>query len=162
MQAAAEAKQLQPTLRTVHMRTAFQVPYDASVRCSLDTSLCMLSENPRDGATCKASNRWFRDPRSPCTAPSSRFPHAVLEIKLALDPGEDPPAWVDDPIRSGCLTEVPKFSKFMHGCAVLFPDIAQEVPYWVDDVSLRQSLQSSGVARDGGSRRARQFASRAP
>ena len=30
-----ESKQLQPTLRTVYMRTAFQVPYDASVRCSL-------------------------------------------------------------------------------------------------------------------------------
>ena len=150
VQAAAEAKQLQPTLRTVYMRTAFQVPYDASVRCSLDTSLCMLSENPRDGATCKASNRWFRDPEIPVHRTElTRFPHAVLEIKLALDPGEDPPAWVDDLIRSGCLTEVPKFSKFMHGCAVLFPDIAQEVPYWVDDVSLRQSLQSSASRETG-------------
>jgi len=150
VQAAAEAKQLQPTLRTVYMRTAFQVPYDASVRCSLDTSLCMLSENPRDGATCKASNRWFRDPEIPVHRTElTRFPHAVLEIKLALDAGEDAPAWVDDLIRSGCLTEVPKFSKFMHGCAVLFPDIAQEVPYWVDDVSLRQSLQSSASRETG-------------
>ena len=23
-------------------------------------------------------------------------------------------------------------SKFMHGCAVLFPDVAQEVPCWVE------------------------------
>ena len=150
VQAAVEAKQLQPTLRTVYMRTAFQVPYDASVRFSLDTSLCMLSENPRDAPTCKASNRWFRNPEIPVHRTEvTRFPHAVLEIKLALDPGEDPPAWVDDLIRSGCLTELPKFSKFMHGCAVLFPDIAQEVPYWVDDVSLRQSLQSSASRETG-------------
>ena len=150
VQAAAEAKQLQPTLRTVYMRTAFQVPYDASVRCSLDTSLCMLSENPRDGPTCKALNRWFRDPEIPVHRTEvTRFPHAVLEIKLALDPGEDPPVWLDDLIRSGCLTELPKFSKFMHGCAVLFPDIAQEVPYWIDDVSLRQSLQSSASRETG-------------
>lgn len=39
-----ESKQLQPTLRTVYMRTAFQVPYDASVRCSLDTSLAMVGD----------------------------------------------------------------------------------------------------------------------
>lgn len=42
VQRAVESKQLQPTLRTVYMRTAFQVPYDASVRCSLDTSLAMV------------------------------------------------------------------------------------------------------------------------
>ena len=73
----------------------------------------------------------------------------MLEIKLALDPGQDPPQWVDDLISSGCLTEVHKFSKFMHGCAVLFPDVAQEVPYWVDDVSLRQSLQNSASRETG-------------
>ena len=43
VQRAVESKQLQPTLRTVYMRTAFQVPYDASVRCSLDTSLAMTA-----------------------------------------------------------------------------------------------------------------------
>ena len=65
VQRAVESKQLQPTLRTVYMRTAFQVPYDASVRCSLDTSLCMLGENPKGHPTCVSSNRWFRDPKIP-------------------------------------------------------------------------------------------------
>jgi SPX domain protein involved in polyphosphate accumulation len=60
----------------------------------------------------------------------TQFPHAVLEIKLALEPGVDPPAWVGDLVASGALTEVHKFSKFMHGCAALFPDVTQEVPYW--------------------------------
>ena len=46
-------------------------------------------------------------------------------------------------------SQVAKFSKYMHGCAVLFPDVAQEVPYWVDDVSLRQSLQHAAAAETG-------------
>ena len=54
----------------------------------------------------------------------------MLEIKLALEPGVDPPAWVEELVSSGRLTEVHKFSKFMHGCAALFPDVVQEVPYW--------------------------------
>jgi uncharacterized membrane protein YidH (DUF202 family) len=44
---------------------------------------------------------------------------------------------------------VHKFSKFMHGCAVLFPDVAQEVPYWVDDVSLRHSIQQAAAEATG-------------
>ena len=40
----------------------------------------------------------------------------------------------------------------MHGCAVLFPDVAHEVPYWVDDVSLRQSIQSAADAATGATR----------
>ena len=38
------SKQLVPTCRTQCMRTAFQIPFDATVRVSLDTNLCMISE----------------------------------------------------------------------------------------------------------------------
>ena len=150
VQRAVESKQLEPTLRTVYMRTAFQVPFDASVRCSLDTSLAMLCENPLGQPTCKMLQRWYRDPDLPLHRTEvTRFPHAVLEIKLALGPGEETPAWVQELINSGELTEVHKFSKFMHGCAVLFPDVVQEVPYWVDDVSLRQSIQQAASIDKG-------------
>ena len=37
-----QAKQLVPTMRTQYMRTAFQIPFDATVRISLDTNLCMI------------------------------------------------------------------------------------------------------------------------
>ena len=150
VQKAVESKQLEPKLRTAYMRTAFQVPHDASVRCSLDTSLAMIDENPSGYPTCAQSNRWYRDPAAPLRRTEmTRFPHAILEIKLALEPGEETPAWVADLVRSGALTEVHKFSKFMHGCAVLFPDVAQEVPYWVDDVSLRHSIQQAAAEATG-------------
>ena len=41
-------------------------------------------------------------PRSEIT----RFPHAVLEVKLSLPEGENAPDWVGDLIESGFLTEV--------------------------------------------------------
>lgn len=42
------------------------------------------------------------------------------------------------------LQEVHKFSKFIHGCAVLLPEEVQAMPYWIDDPSLRESVIASG------------------
>lgn len=88
---------------------------------------------------------WHRD-SSEILAPNeiTRFPHAVLEIKLELK-GEDStvPKWVTDLQNSGLLYEVHKFSKFIHGCSVLLPEDVQYVPYWVDDASLRDSIFAS-------------------
>ena len=41
------------------------------------------------------------------------------------------------------VLQVHKFSKFIHGTATLLPDMVQAVPYWVDDESLRPSINSS-------------------
>ena len=41
------------------------------------------------------------------------------------------------------MLQVHKFSKFIHGTATLLPDMVQAVPYWVDDESLRPSINSS-------------------
>ena len=38
------------------------MPFDATVRISLDTNLCMIKENPEDGPSCYEAGRWFRDP----------------------------------------------------------------------------------------------------
>lgn len=46
-------------------------------------------------------------------------------------------------LDSGYLTEVHKFSKFIHGSATLFPGDVRAVPYWVDDESVRASMLAS-------------------
>lgn len=53
----------------------------------------------------------------------TRFPHAVLEVKLSLPEGESEPKWVTDLVggTSGLCAEVHKFSKFIQGTATLFP-----------------------------------------
>ncbi|KAL4855568.1 Vacuolar transporter chaperone 4 [Chlorella vulgaris] len=121
VQRTVDAKQLKPMIRTQYMRTAFQIPFDPTVRI-----------------------RWYRDPSLPIHRTEiTRFPHAVLEIKLSLVEGEEAPDWVAELVDSGLLTEVHKFSKFIHGTATLFPDMVQAVPYWVDDESVRASMLMS-------------------
>lgn len=140
---AINSKQLVPTVRTQYMRTAFQIPFDATVRVSLDTNLCMISERTPDTLSGK---RWFRDPtQSVPLNEITRFPHGVLEIKLQLEDESKTPSWVSDLLHSGKLLEVHKFSKFIHGCAVLMPEEVRAVPYWIDDVTLSDSITRSGA-----------------
>lgn len=140
------SKQLIPTMRTQCMRTAFQIPFDATVRVSLDTNLCMISERGYDLQDMKV---WHRDPSWVLEKNEiHRFPHAVLEIKLEMGGGNmTPPKWVTDLQNSGLLYECHKYSKYVHGCAVLLPEDVRAVPYWVDDASLRQSIIDSEAQR---------------
>ena len=140
---AVSSKQLLPTMRTQYMRTAFQIPFDPTVRVSLDTNLTMIQERVADT---QSGRRWYRDPREavPLTE-ITRFPHAVLEVKLQLEDEGSCPTWVTELINSGLLSQVHKFSKFIHGCAVLMPDEVQSVPYWIDDATLKPSIMSSGA-----------------
>lgn len=143
---AIAAKQLVPTVRTQYMRTAFQIPFDATVRASLDTNLCMISEH---GYNLENMEVWHRDPSELLAKNEiTRFPHAILEIKLQLK-GDNMvyPKWLTNLQNSGMLYEVHKFSKFIHGCAILLPEEVRSVPYWVDDVSIRNSIIDSGAER---------------
>ncbi len=140
---AITSKQLVPKMRTQYMRTAYQIPYDATVRISLDTNLNMINENK------PGTNRWFRDPLLPYKEGDiTRFPHAVLEVKLQLGDESETPEWISD-LNNGMLHEVHKFSKFIHGCAALLPEDVQSIPYWIDDPSLRPSLEVSGAVKKG-------------
>lgn len=140
------SKQLVPTCRTQCMRTAFQIPFDATVRISLDTNLCMISERGYDLNNMKT---WFRNPEWILQPQEiTRFPHAVLEIKLELKGGNmTAPKWVGDLQNSGLIYECHKYSKYCHGTAVLLPEDVRSVPYWVDDVTLRESIIASGGRR---------------
>lgn len=158
VQQQIDSKQLRPFIRTQYMRTAFQIPFDSTVRISMDTNLCMIKENPDEGPSCTLAGRWYRDPSLPINRSEiTRFPHAVLEVKLSLGQGQSSPAWVQELLDSGYLTEVHKFSKFIHGTCTLFPEMVQAVPYWVDDESVRPSMllsaapvRPAGAAAAGG------------
>jgi SPX domain protein involved in polyphosphate accumulation/uncharacterized membrane protein YidH (DUF202 family) len=144
IQQQIDSKQLKPFIRTQYMRSAFQMGHDRTVSFTLDTNLCMIKENPEGHPSCALAGRWYRDPTLPIHRTEiTRFPHAILEIKLALPEGEQPPEWVRDLMDSGLITEVHKSSKFIHGSAVLFPDMVQAVPYWIDDASIRASILAS-------------------
>lgn len=90
-----------------------------------------------------------------------RFPYGVLEVKLQTQMGQEPPEWVrelvsshlvsckrmrrrrqeqkglfcsrplHDPLFHRQVEAVPKFSKFIHGCATLLSNRVDLVPFWL-------------------------------
>lgn len=124
-------------MRTFYNRTAFQLPGNATVRISLDTELTMVREDNFDGVD-RTHGNWRRTDlgiNHPFDSiPNSEkelFPYGVLEVKLATKVGEEPPQWIRDLINSHLVEAVPKFSKFIHGCASLLPERVDLVPFWL-------------------------------
>ena len=136
------SRSLVPVTRSFYNRTAFQLPGDARVRISLDTELTMTREDNLDGRE-RAGRNWRRMdigidyPFSQLPSEDvERFPYAVLEVKLQTQAGQDPPEWVRELISSHLVEAVPKFSKFIHGTATLFPDRIHLLPFWMPQMSV--------------------------
>lgn len=151
-------KGYKPVCRSFYNRTAFQLPADARVRISLDTELTMVREDNLDGRK-RCGDNWRRmdigiDFPFSQLPPDDivRFPYAVLEVKLQTQMGQEPPEWVRQLISSHLVEAVPKFSKFIHGTAVLFPDRINLIPFWMPqmDVDIRKPVTHDfGIQRHG-------------
>ena len=151
-------RRLVPVTRSFYNRTAFQLPGDARVRISLDTELTMVREDNLDGKQ-RAGKNWRRmdigvDYPFSQLPPEDveRFPYAVLEVKLQTQAGQDPPEWVRELISSHIVEAVPKFSKFIHGTATLFPTRINLLPFWMPqmDVDIRKPVtRGFGIERPG-------------
>ena len=149
-------RDLVPVTRTFYNRTAFQLPGDARVRISLDTELSMIREDGLDGLP-RAGSNWRRMdigidfPFSQLPPEDvERFPHSVLEVKLQTQAGQDPPEWVRELCNSHLVEAVPKFSKFIHGTASLFPSRIHLWPFWMPqmDTNIRKPMkQRFGIER---------------
>lgn len=140
-------RQLQPVMRSFYNRTAFQLPGDARVRISLDTELSLVREDNWDGRK-RAGDNWRRtdigiDYPFEQLPPEDidRFPYGVLEVKLQTQMGQEPPDWVRELVASHLVEAVPKFSKFIHGCATLLPNRVDLVPFWLPqmDIDIRKA-----------------------
>ena len=147
-----------PVTRSFYNRTAFQLPGDARVRISLDTELTMTREDNLDDKS-RAGENWRRmdigiDFPFPQLPPEDveRFPYAVLEVKLQTQAGQDPPEWVRELTSSHLVEAVPKFSKFIHGTATLFPTRINLLPFWMPqmDQDIRKPINRRfGIERPG-------------
>lgn len=152
------SRRLRPVTRSFYNRTAFQLPGDARVRISLDTQLTLIREDNLDGRQ-RCGENWRRmdigiDYPFSQLRPEDieRFPYAVLEVKLQTQAGQDPPEWARELIRSHLVEAVPKFSKFIHGTATLFPTRIHLLPYWSPqmDVDIRKPVSHRfGIERPG-------------
>ncbi|KAI8997364.1 VTC domain-containing protein [Pilobolus umbonatus] len=171
VQYTALTKRLHPMMRTFYNRTAFQLPGDARVRISLDTELSLIREDNEDTKT-RCGNNWRRMDigvdypfKQLPESDINRFPYAVLEVKLQTHVGQEPPQWVVELVNSHLVESVPKFSKFIHGCATLLEDRINVLPFWLPqmDIDIRkprskvfgvsrpEALSSSSVSGSSGS-----------
>ena len=128
--------------RQFYNRTAFQLPGDARVRISLDTELSLIREDNWDGAQ-RSGNNWRRMDigidypfDQLASTDVERFPYGVLEVKLQTQMGQEPPKWVRDLVSSHLVEAVPKFSKFIHGCATLLSNRVDLVPFWLPQMEI--------------------------
>lgn len=145
-----------PMMRTFYNRTAFQLPGDARVRISLDTELSLIREDNMDGAT-RSGDNWRRMDigvdypfKQLPDSDINRFPYAILEVKLQTQFGQEPPQWITELVNSHLVESVPKFSKFIHGCATLLEDKINVLPFWLPqmDTDIRKpDTGSFGVKR---------------
>lgn len=148
-------RKLVPVTRTFYHRTAFQLPGDARVRISLDTELTMTRED--NIGRQRAGKNWRRmdigvDWPFKQLPPEDveRFPYAVLEVKLQTQAGQEPPQWIKDLTASHLVEAVPKYSKFIHGTATLFPEKINLLPFWMPqmDVDIRKpATRRFGIER---------------
>ncbi|MCJ1324278.1 Phosphate metabolism transcription protein [Thelotrema lepadinum] len=144
--------ELEPILRANYTRTAFQIPGEDRVRISLDTNLAFIREDCLDSdRPCRDPEQWHRTdiddsgeeyPFSRIRKGEvSRFPYALLEIKVREVAKRKHPEWVDDLMSSHLVREAPRFSKFVHGIASLFEDHINAFPFWM-------SLMETDIRRD--------------
>jgi uncharacterized membrane protein YidH (DUF202 family) len=137
VQTSIVGKKMRPTIRAFYRRTAFQLHNDARVRISLDTELALIREDDFGGLT-RAGDIWKRNdigidwPFKQLPAEDiTRFPYAVLEVKLQTHHGQEPPAWIIELINSHLVESCPRFSKYIHGVATLLEDKIQILPFWL-------------------------------
>ncbi|KAK2772398.1 vacuolar transporter chaperone 2 [Colletotrichum kahawae] len=161
LQAFVQENKLQPVLRANYARTAFQKPADDRVRISIDTEVAFIREDTLDrDRPCRDPSEWHRTDidGSNVTYPFkainqsevSRFPYAILEIKLKEDPNRKRPAWVADLMGSHLVHPTPRFSKFVHGVASLFEDYVNSLPFWLSDLEadIRKDPQKAFEAEE--------------
>lgn len=139
------SKQLHPKLLVQFLQTQFQAPFDHSISILLETNLCMVSEVTKET---RSRTAWSRDiNKHVCADEITRFPHAVMEVKMSSVEHKSLPDWLKELVRLQVVKPVNRFSKFCHGSAVLFPMDVRTAPYWIDDESIASSVKQSGAAR---------------
>ncbi|KAH0541878.1 hypothetical protein FGG08_003683 [Glutinoglossum americanum] len=145
IQSLIKENNLQPVLRANYTRTAFQIPGDNRIRISLDTNLVLIREDSFDSERpCRDPDSWHRTDIDDAEmeypfnrirkGEISRFPHAILEIKVREGTSEKSREWITDLTDSHLVKEAPRFSKFVHGIAELFEDYVNSFPFWLSEL----------------------------
>eukprot|EP00124_Ichthyophonus_hoferi_P004446 Ihof_evm3s490 gene=Ihof_evmTU3s490 len=139
VQSAFVDKELTPCVRVCHSRTAFEHSTykevggegegEGEVRITLDTDVTLIKETQSSIDACLHDNMIppYKNVRA---GDITRFPYAVLNVKLQTSAEALPPAWVDHLMRSHLVESVPCFSPYIHGVSVLYEEHLRVLPFW--------------------------------
>lgn len=153
---------LQPLLRTIYRRTAFQIPGDDRVRITVDSDILYIREDSFDKKRpIRKPSEWHRsDIDADVTNPLkflrkgeyAKFPFSVMEIKVknndVISNFSEPTTmskinlpnrhgkWISELTNSHLVKEVPNFSLYIQGVASLFGDEEKLdiLPFWLPDI----------------------------
>lgn len=141
---------LEPVLRTVYTRTAFQMPGDDRIRITIDSDILFIREDSFDQQRpIRDPHEWHRkDIDSTIDNPYSllrqgeysKFPYSVMEIKLSSSIFNNPQSrtlnWINELTNSHLVKEVPNFSKFIQGISAFFleDDNLDILPFWLPEL----------------------------
>ncbi|KAG7194137.1 Phosphate metabolism transcription protein [Scheffersomyces spartinae] len=141
---------LQPAIRTMYKRQAFQIPGDDRIRIVIDSNLLFVREDSFDESRpIRDPSNWHRididlNPQNQHaylrSGEFSKFPYSVMEIKIKSAKRKSL-HWVDELVHDTSLvTEVPNFSKFIQGVASLFleDDKLDNIPLWFNELNSLQ------------------------
>lgn len=149
LQRFVSINKLEPMLRTIYRRTAFEIPGDDRVRVILDQDILFLREDDLDTQRpIRDTDNWHRsDIDQPGIGMQSvlrkgefaRFPYSVLEVRLRADAtsnGAEKLPWIEELQASHLIKEIPHFTKFLHGVAVLYGDDERldVLPFWLSEL----------------------------
>ncbi|KAH7040545.1 VTC domain-containing protein [Microdochium trichocladiopsis] len=145
IQAFIQEFKLEPVMRANYTRTAFQKPADDRVRILIDNDTAFIREDTlNQDRPCREPDDWHRRDidsaqmtfpfRNMNQSEVSRFPFALMEIKIREDEGKRRPGWIEDLMASHLVHAAPTFSKFVHGVASLFEDYVNNLPFWLGDL----------------------------
>ncbi|GLI60748.1 hypothetical protein VaNZ11_002977 [Volvox africanus] len=139
-----ESKGLQPIVQVHFRSTTFREPCnDRGLRAVLEEDVQMLLEYAYDTTTRLSYGLW----RQEHPADAIEFPYSVFKIQR-LDVDGEVPLWLRNLLQSGLLKPINDFSKFLHACAGLLPDMVRAVPQWIDDEAVQKSLYANVMAND--------------
>lgn len=161
LQAYVKEHNLQPILRTVYTRTAFEIPGDDNVRILLDSDITFIREDSfNEENPIRDPDSWHRQdldipslsqPLSVLRKSEfSTFPYSVMEVRVKLSGDQKTPskhAWLEELTSSHLVKGIPLFSKFVHGTATLFAedDRLDSLPFWLPELEhdIREDPQES-------------------
>lgn len=132
---------LRPVVRTFFKRQVFSSPSVQGLKVSLDSNIVMIKEcsNFDFEADHFPLKSWARSDvgydwpfRNLSASEIIRFPFSTLKIQKDENPRSSPPnaEWLETLLSGSKIEKMERFTKFIHGCALLYPS-KKNNPNWI-------------------------------